>query len=448
MTATFESPNYDRRIDEAARFFLDYLERKYALRNLTENYGRPIPPIDMTRIHPDKKNAVASLLLSVNAMRTFFGDARDDKADGVIYFLNNYYNIEIDWDDFPELDNEVVEEDFYDILIREVIVRKIFDKVNNQSTPLKDIVYLSKVGQGVVTEDLPNREIFGPVYDYFDRSTDVDNKLQIVETMEKMKTEGEYRGFGARMLKLGVYDPEQWSHALYQIRKIDTTEEYTEWRRKNREEKLKSPMNIIEELQEQMEEREGQPIPVPEGEAGRRPPREPAEGEAGRAPPLNPQDPNFVNQVRNAQAGQRAAQPDIYGDNQPPPNAPPRWIDPHGPDGQRGGAAIGQGNRNVPLGNPDDRILFALDQANALNQFNTNQLLKKNAIDTTRPSLPRNKFVSYEEWEGMYRAREMAQMQLHIDQEQRDNMIMRMNQMEEQARNKGWYDYHYGKELA
>ena len=55
--------------------------------------------------------------------------------------------------------------------------------------------------------------------------------------------------------------------------------------------------------------------------------------------------------------------------------------------------------------------------------------------------------VSFEEMQAIQQKREYAQLQQHIEQEKRDKMYMRMNQMQEQARNKGWMDYHYGKEL-
>ena len=110
---------------------------------------------------------------------------------------------------------------------------------------------------------------------------------------------------------------------------------------------------------------------------------------------------------------------------------------------------IGDGNQNIPLGTPLERARYVDTQYNAIDQFNNNNMARARQLQEHLVPLPQYPGqVSFEEMQGIQQKREYAQLQLHIEQEKRDKMYMRMNQMQEQARNKGWMDYHYNKELA
>ena len=172
----------------------------------------------------------------------------------------------------------------------------------------------------------------------------------------------------------------------------------------------------------------------------------PSSSEIEPAPPLTfsfQSDP-----IASAAEGPRSSMP-VSGSYVPPPSAPSMSFS---------GASeseliyasntIGDGNQNIPLGIPLERSRFADTQPNAIYNFNYNNALRASKLASTLvpvPQMPGQ--VSFEEMQAIQQKREYAQLQQHVEQERRDNMYMRMNQMQEQARNKGWMDYHYGKEL-
>ena len=125
MTATYEFKDTEPQIEEAARVFLDYLERGYGIRGLNENFGRPIPPMDLTRVPQQKKNSAVSLMLSVYAIKTYFENV-DDKKIMIDGFLNYWYRLGGSvLEELPRFENDEIDWLFYDVLVRELVIRKI-----------------------------------------------------------------------------------------------------------------------------------------------------------------------------------------------------------------------------------------------------------------------------------------------------------------------------------
>lgn len=150
-------------------------------------------------------------------------------------------------------------------------------------------------------------------------------------------------------------------------------------------------------------------------------------------------------------AGSQKAPADFGGDNQNLQDAinagrlARHYKDPYSMAAAFAQSTIGYGNFDIDLTDEGQREMFKVAQAIAMTQQNQNTYMKKQALMNSYRFRGDPQFLSYEDWDKMRQAREMAQLRLKVEQEIVNNSYMKMGQMEEQLRRDDWFNTNYPK---
>lgn len=178
-------------------------------------------------------------------------------------------------------------------------------------------------------------------------------------------------------------------------------------------------------------------------------PEKPEQRPTGRRPTIEELNEQLIRTSRNP--GSQKAPADFGGQNQNLQDAinaarlARHYKDPYSMAAAFAQSTIGYGNFDIDLTDEGQREMFKVAQAIAMTQQNQNTYMKKQALMNSYRFRGDPQFLSYEDWDKMRQAREMAQLRLKIEQEIVNNSYMKMGQMEEQLRRDDWFNTNYPK---